>query len=580
MKVGGLFVRLVCVMKSSKTKALLLLFLTVISTLAPAAQDGAPYFESLNSPFLNIIDENHPLAGEDLGTYPWYARLIQGELWKWQPSGRPRWVSPECRIQTWKDLDRFPDCEKQYETGWNDLVSNALGSMGLRLDIPHYPWARHVMIQLPNKIRLKGWLAMKPDSKKRPLIIFRTGIFSNTQEFYPERFLFLMAFEQSPFNVLVLESLSGSEFVKHNASFSLGGFDEGLQNYLIAEQLQKKEEPIAKFIDSVHLMGMSLGGAGVMYATLLNHLNTAPGSVPVIRGSLAFCPLLNLRDTLDYHQGQGISMAMMNFWAAKRLTALHLEHPEFRKEEFIQDILSWLEVHYQEPLTGWPAGLRLGSRNLSSKGDREALFWRANSFMSDYSQVKTPLVIVATKKDPIVPWYVNSGRIQDGRLDLQDSNVRLFNLEQGYHCSLGVSYDWSTMASLIQSYFLENSPGFRLEKRTLRWPLISRVLSRLKDGKKLDLKLDLEPQLKNRQVRFRVRFDQVSRPSWLEKWISPTMSGEIPFSELEFNPGENFSWDQNQDLLFHLLQRWSYQNIHAQIDGTDLVLDWARTSAK
>ncbi len=40
------------------------------------------------------------------------------------------------------------------------------------------------------------------------MVILRVGIFSNVNEFKAERAWLMMLFEQSPFNVLVLENMS------------------------------------------------------------------------------------------------------------------------------------------------------------------------------------------------------------------------------------------------------------------------------------------------------------------------------------------------------------------------------------
>ena len=90
----------------------------------------------------------------------------------------------------------FERCSKALETGHNNIFRNTYETLFLRLHPAQHPYARHVMFHLPGGIRLKGLLALKGDLRKRPLVILRLGIFSNTQEFFPERYLFMQMFEQ------------------------------------------------------------------------------------------------------------------------------------------------------------------------------------------------------------------------------------------------------------------------------------------------------------------------------------------------------------------------------------------------
>jgi hypothetical protein len=592
VKDSGAFDKVVCM------KKLLLLLLCLVSLQASCdsavsylSTHRQAFFHALKTDFMEIVEEGTPYFDESLGDYPWIARVIQSDVFKWNPSGKPRRQTPACDSFLWQqnslshgltaeqwthNLESYMrDCHNAWETGRNDIISNAVGTVSLKLHPSRYPFGRHVVFHLPNGIKLKGLLAMKTDAKKRPLVIFRTGLFSNTQEFYPERFLFLQLFEQSPFHVLVLESSSGSEFLKHNDSYSLGGFDEGLQNFFVAQKIQSASEPISKFISEVHMMGLSMGGHGALFAALLNQVNSSPRQKPVLQSALAFCPLLNMQDTLDYHMSQGFTMDVMNYWASRRLTVLKDRIPGLKDETFIPQFFDWIREHYKGPLiaeNGQVPGVRLPpgiEKILNEKKRPEDLFWRLNNFWPWYENVKTPVIIFSTRKDPIVSWFINSGRIEDHRMQFQDSNLKFFSFENGYHCSLPVAYDWGALSTLFQTYFLKMSPSYEMQKKEVHIPMDRKILEKFADHEPyLDLHFSVKE--KTAGVDVQVRFDEKFKPSFWEQLTAPKMEAQLPLSEMEF-PIESVV--QNKDEA-SLLRRWSYQNIHAHLEGSDLVFNW------
>lgn len=564
----------------------------------------AVFFRQLSTSFMQVVEPGSPYFEEDLEKEVWILSLLrffsESDLLRNAPTGEPNWSVNECRAENFarqilekspvplevlaqKYTKHFQKCRENLETGRNDILRNTLGVMSISMDPNHHPFARHVMFHLPNNIKLKGLLAMKTDGKSRPLIIFRTGIFSNTQTFIPERYLFMQAFEQSPFNILVLESLSGSEFMKHNSSLAIGGFDEGLQNFLIAKELQDPRQPISKLIQGVHLLGMSMGANGALFASLLNELNPNPTGAPIISSALAYCPLLNMRDTLDFHLTQGLAMDVMNFWAARRVPALKTRYPDLDPENFIASVLKKMEADYRGPMIaekgelaemgklgvpghdGMVSGIHLPA---SDPG-----FWPQNNFWSKYQNIKTPVLIFATRKDPIVSWFVNSGRIEDGRMNFSNSNLKLIPLEKGFHCSLPVSYDWHQQTTLLQTYFLNFSPELQLTAKEFRAPLSQEALEYIHNHKtELIIQTKFEVPLGSAALSAQVTFQKSPNPSFFEGTMNPQMKLQLPLSEMEFPIEEIVSSRYESELL----RRWANQNITTTIQSSDLVFAWKK----
>jgi len=553
------------------------------------------FFNQLNSLVLEVVDENNVYFEESLGDYPWLARVIQIDFLKWDPSGKPKrqiefcdpkiwqktFLQPDIALNKWREnLEPYlKSCHSEWETMWTDALSNMVGMMSFKLNPGRYPYGRHVIFHLPNHMKLKGMLAMKTDGKKRPLIILRTGIFSNTQEFYPERSAFFQLFEQSPFNVLVLESSSGSEFLKHNRAYAIGGFDEGLQNFWLAQALQSPAEPISKYIQSVHMAGVSLGGHGVLFSALLNDINPGIDGKQVMQSALGICPLLNMQDTLDYHMSQGFSMDMMNYWASRRLKILKDRIPELKDSVFIPQFFNWMKRNYKGPLiaeNGKIEGMRLpfeAETWLNEKKTPEELYWKLNHFWPWYQRVKTPVLILSTQKDPIVSWFINSGRMADGRMKLENSNIELYTFEQGFHCSLPIAYDWGAISTLLQTYFLKMSPGFVQDTKEVRLPLPAEVVAKFAGEKAPYLDLTFDVQELSPALFVKIRFDSEFWPSFQDKLLASRMSAQLPLSEMEF-PIDGVVRNSSEASL---LRRWAYQNVDARIAGKDIIFRWKVT---
>lgn len=542
----------------------------------------ASLFARFNSDLMTIVEPGSPYFQEPIAENMWFLNWIPKDLFKWDPKGEPAQFSEACDDQQFRKKILSPQvqgfeqvaslyrahlnqCEKELETGWNDLFSNSLGAMTIQLDPNHHPFARHVIFHLPNNVILKGLLALKPDFKKRPLVIFRTGIFSNTQTFYPERYFFMQAFDQSPFNVLVLESLSGSEFVKHNTSISLGGFDEGIQNYFIAKALRSPTQPISKIINGIHVFGTSMGGHGVFYTSILDSFN----KTNFIDSTLSYCPLLNLRETLDYHRAQGATMAALNFWAKHRIVDLEKRYPNADPSDFIMSIMAEIDRTYQGPLVSSK------TENLGFKIPNAGIkFWESNEYWPYYKNIKTPSLIFSSRQDPIVVWPINSGRFEDGRLKFPDSNIQMIPLAQGYHCSMSVAYDWHHFSTFLQTYFLKFSPNVQLAEKQISIPISSEFKKKIAElgAGKVSLKTEFEVEPGFVQARAKIQIFPSKKPGLLEKMLAPKMIVEIPFSETEYAIENPIGSEAEASVL----RRWFYQNVRTKIENDQLVLIWSK----
>lgn len=564
------------------------LFVGTFTTFSPAqgsSQLSSEQFEALSTPWMEVL----PAGGDNPmhSSYPWWFRPIQMESLKLAPEGKPRSTSKACDVKVWQKDFLNPDnfktfheqaasireytekCQVDFESGWTGPLINMIGSLFLSFEPRNYSYGRHVMFHFQNGLKLKGYLALKDTKKKRPFVIFRSGIFSNTEEFMAERAFFFQMFEQSAFNMLIIESTTGTDYTKNNEYFSIGGFDEGLQNYIIALNLINPKQPLSQMVSSVHTMGMSMGGHGLFFGNILDQLNKVNGK-GVISSSLGLCPLLNLRDTLDFHSSQGFSMSAMNYWAYSRLSDIRKRYPELREDQFIPDLLDLIQNRYKDPLIGLETGLKfpwdIKKAMIESKKN---IFWELNNYWQFYNNIEVPTLIFATRQDPIVPWPINSGRIFEGRMFFEKSEVELIPFNQGYHCTLGVAYDWDKVTTLMQSHILKNSKEFELRDKKFTYPLTQEFLDHIKGGNEhIDVDFSVENGTSLLQVT--VLFQKSDNPSFFLKPFRKKIQFKLPLSEFDYQITSNLDKITDRQSLV----RWAYHNIETKIENDSLVFDW------
>lgn len=502
--------------------------------------------ESFQSQAIEFPGENSPYAKDSPGRYPLVLKFLFQKVLSWNPDGVRATYSAECDPALWQSrltsskvkssvlqaalIRRYlSECSSQLESGRSAGWINFLKIMTLRFSNQDHPFLHRVVFNLPGDVKLKGYLALKGDMKKRPLVILRLGIFSSVEDFLPERFLLMQLFEQSPFNVLVLENMTGPDFIQNNKHFAFGGYDEGLQNILVAQKLRDPREPISRIVDSVHLTGMSLGGHGVLFASLLNENLPAPNQ---IQSFLALCPVVNLRQTIDSLDDRGYESRFINFWSSQRLQGLREKIPavaDASRLHILSHMMSSV-VHLYPGGLSWTPEI-VFPQGMSNGRD----FWKQNDFWGFYKNVHAPVLVWATEQDPLVNFSKNSGA-------LKQENIGVVPFKQGFHCTLPVAYRWDVISTLLQSYVLSHAPNFHLQEEKMQIDMTEEKLKAV-DGP--------------------VHFD-VGWVEGKEKFVRLEMAGfqlSLPLSSFDFqflNPSLTPSEQR-------MLERWLQQNLSVNL---------------
>ena len=499
------------------------------------------FMERFQSKTIEFPGESSPYAKDSPGRYPAILKFLFQKVLSWNPDGVRGSYSAECDPALWQSrlntskvkspvlqsalIRRYlSECGTQLESGRSSGLSNFLKIMTLRFSNQDHPFLHRVVFHLPGNIKLKGYLALKGDTKKRPMVILRLGIFSSVEDFLPERFLLMQLFEQSPFNVLVLENMTGPDFIANNIDFAFGGYDEGIQNILVAQALSDPSEPLNALVDSVHLTGMSLGGHGVLFASLLNE--TAPKAR--IQSFLALCPVVNLRETVENLDNRGYESQAINFWSSHRLEGLREKIPSLAEASRFHILSKMMKAVVER----YPGGLSYTPEIALPKGMKDSReFWKQNDYWSFYQNVHSPVMVWATEQDPLVTFSKNAA-------SLHQDNIGVVLFKQGYHCTLPIAYHWDVISTLLQSYILSHSPNFHLTEEKMEIDMTEEKL-RAEDGS--------------------IHFD-VGWVEGKEKFVRLEMHGfqlSLPLSSFDFNFLNPTLTPAEQ----RMLERWLQQNV-------------------
>lgn len=362
-------------------------------------------------------------------------------------------------------------CEEKISTGPKDLLRNLYRTLFIRFAVDSHPYVKRVILNLPNGYKLPGLIGLKDATHKRPWVILRAGIFGNSIDLQAERFMLLQLFEQGPFNVLFLDSLSSPETIRLNEKLAVGGLDEGLQNYQVARQLLSPQEGLNRLVSDVHMMAISMGGHGLWMAMLLNEVNP-----PVFKSAVAMCPLVQFKKTFTGLETNPVSFFMMNIYASFRMPLLMKRIPNIRRSQFLTDAFKYVHDNFKGPVTDdgkvrFPVDF--------PKDD----FDRGNDLLPWIKDIKHPISIFATRRDDLVPFALNTAVLTDYAQEA--SAIRLYPLTESFHCSLPGAYSWNEMSALLKSQFLRNNQA--ADFRRIYWPVAN-----LQVGQQINERLGFE----------------------------------------------------------------------------------------
>jgi hypothetical protein len=180
-----------------------------------------------------------------------------------------------------------------------------------------------------------------------------------------------------------------------------------------------------------------------------------------LKSVTAYCPMVNLQQTMEYHSRVSFSEAGVDIWNRIRLQALPGRVPRLRETEFwktpfdfkprfMPAVLNYLEATQHRP------GISLPENIVWPKGLKEHLetsksFFELNNFWPFYVNNRTPFLILTTPRDPLVPNELNTELIASKKQSGHFEKTQILRMDRGVHCALPVEYQWSFVMDLMRA---------------------------------------------------------------------------------------------------------------------------------
>lgn len=317
-----------------------------------------------------------------------------------------------------------------------------------------HPQVKSFMVTLPDGSKIPGILAMKQDPRPRPLVIVRCGVFCSAAQSASTKSYLMHLFDQSPFNVLILANQTGMDYIYYNHKVTLGGWSEGYESLEVGRWMKEKWEHRNR-VSSIHFMGISLGGNAAVMGAAFNDSYPLANGQKVFNSVTAICPVISLKPTLDdLFKGQIVGRLFFknskdHFKDARQyvhdvpdlLTDKRLPASRLQMADFIGEI----------------ASTSLQRRGIAST---TPAYFRSNNFWNLKQEVKTPMMIWASKDDIVVSNKINAQVMEHDDLYERSQNVGVVNLAYGNHCGFSSAYGFQASAALLRTFVLNHSPEF------------------------------------------------------------------------------------------------------------------------
>lgn len=415
------------------------------------------------SAWMTPIEEDSPFLQPTAARYPMFIQNALNHWFSWDPQDLLPPLSEGCS----KDALQKDLLKTKNSTDWNQTVqtyfqkcnSEAVQPYGprwmgaFRIFAINYPLVgkspliKRVLLHLPNGQKLKAVLALK-DQKKRPFVILRMGITGNVEEAFAERYFYHHLFERGFSHFMMVENMTGSDFIQFNQTLDFGGIHEGFQNIWIAQNLRNPNEPLSKLISSLHLIGLSLGGQGTLTASWLQ---PAQKNSKLYQSFLGFCPLVNTKATFENLFARGWLRFPLEVWARNRFVSVKTFKPEILTWEpgIMMRLEKVAKASFRKPQADvW--GI-IEPEFLKSITDFDEL----HSLSTWKPELRDPVDIWATRTDRIVPIDLNAN-------NLVGSDPLL--IDQGHHCTFPADWHPHVLQALFNAHILKSST-FQLSQR-------------------------------------------------------------------------------------------------------------------
>lgn len=317
-----------------------------------------------------------------------------------------------------------------------------------------HPQVKEFTVKLPDGTRVPGILALKQDTRPRPLVIVKCGVFCSAAQTASMKSYLMHLFDQSPFNVLLLANQTGMDYIYLNKRVTLGGWSEGFEAIEIGKWMLEKWEHKDR-ISSLHFMGISLGGNAAVMGAAYNDKYLLSNGSKVYNSVAAICPVISLRPTLDHLYGTQVVGRVF-----AKMTKEHFKEARNYITD-VPDLISDSKIpSNRKDMPDYIATLASTSLQRRGIASTPSAFMKSNNFWNWKDEVKTPLMVWASKDDMVVNNGINAEVMEHDDVYEKSAHVGVLNLKYGNHCGFSSSYGAQASAAVLRTFVLTHSPEF------------------------------------------------------------------------------------------------------------------------
>ncbi len=328
-----------------------------------------------------------------------------------------------------------------------------------------HPQIRKDSITLKDGTKVPAIFAIKADSRPRPLVVVRCGVFCSAGQTSSLMNYMMHLFDQSPFNVVFLSSQTGMDYIYANSRVSMGGWSEGYENLEVGSWLRNKWQ-FRDRISSIHMMGISLGGNAAVIGAGYNDEYVGLDGRRIFNSVTAICPVISLQPTLKKLYGSQV---------VGRVFARTSKNHFREARHYVKDVPDLLVEENLPDRLGMPNFIgEIVSTSLQRRGvaSTTSSFFKSNNFWNLKNRVKTPLLVWASKDDSVVNNSINAEVFEYDDYYEKSDTSGVLNLRYGNHCAFNASYGDQAAATILRTFVLKNSPEFIEDYKTsgsLKW---------------------------------------------------------------------------------------------------------------
>ena len=477
------------------------------------------------------------------------------------------------------------NCGPHLKRNGNSSLWALVKLLNVQYPLCENPNIRKVVVQLADKTVLRGFLALKPGREKRPLVIFRCGIFCSSGD-SSDRVMLMHLFDEGPYNVLTVANMTGADFVRDNGYIAMSGLDEGRQLIELGQLI--RNSPLNRFVSSMHMVGISLGGQGIFYAAQMNDANLWQDGKPLYASALAISSVVDLQESVNdlfNNPWKGRLARSLFFSEIKEVvTALPgigriFSNPAIAPNQIPSAVAQQAFLHYS-----------MLDRKWLMKPYQDAHMYNVNEYwaMNDFARylnvpMRTPLLALAAEDDAVVNTEHNTSRLVTALGTNPRSNLAAITIPNGTHGAFGLVYGWDIAGTLLRTHILNHSPEFAKFRSNGYTPVPThRIRAESHAAEPGETHSQQTYNFKVGRASLRVKFQIFTHDADDCAGQSPYAAGpqcyresvsEIPFAEL---PGDTpWAYVPRNTTEAAALTRWANRNLimlsrqGAPITGTD-----------